>query len=741
MHWREPPEISVPDELRAAVGGHPMIARRLARQGILSPAEALAFLDPRNYQPASPFDLPDMDRASARLKEAIERREQILIWGDFDVDGQTATALLYSGLSRIGASVEYHMPRREGEGHGINLPKLQHWLERGIDLMITCDTGTTAFEGVDRAQSAGIDVIVTDHHIAAETLPAAHSVINPQRLPAAHPLRDLPGSGVAFQLLRAVAGDASVHDQLDLVALGIVADVAVQARDTRYLLQLGLETMRATVRPGLLALMERAEIAQLHLTESDIGFRMAPRLNAQGRMSDARACVELLSTTDVARAVALADELEAVNARRKLESRLVEDSANSLIEKDPSLLSYSAIVLSHPEWTGGVSGIVANRLAETWHKPVVLLCERGEIAFGSARSVAGCNIMEALGTVKDILGRFGGHQAAAGLSMRRESIFEFRRRLSRAVREQIDAAVEEPELEIDDYITLGEATMELAEDIGRLAPFGRGNRALTLAIRNLKVARRRKLGRTGDHLELLVEDEAKRRGRVLWWNAGDIEFDEARIDLACTLRKSRFKGETEVLLEPIDVRRHEMLAAIEVQTPSRETIDWRGSDDPHARLAEALIAYPEALVWRERSNEIEGVPRTELKRAETLIIWTAPPGPDELEEALKRVKPKRLVLFECDPGVQSLEEFLRRLGGMLKYAEKTRSGPPPVAEIAAALGEREATVRYGIEWFTSRESQLESLIRASLAETAAYRKGRVTTEHTERDTEKHGINS
>ncbi len=515
----------------------------------------------------------------------------------------------------------------------------------------------------------------------------------------------------------------------------------MQARDTRYLLQLGLETMRATDRPGLRALMERAEVSQPNLTESDIGFRLAPRLNAQGRMSDARACVELLSTTDVARAVALADELEAVNARRKLESRLVEDSANTLIEKDPSLLSYSALVLSHPEWTGGVTGIVANRLAETWHKPVVLLCERGDIAFGSARSVPGCNITEALATVKDILGRFGGHQAAAGLSLQRESIFEFRRRLSRAVREQMEVAVEEPELEIDGYISLGEATMELAEDIGRLAPFGQGNPALTLATRNLKVARRRKLGRTGDHLEMFVEDEGKVRGRVVWWNAGDVELDDARIDLAYTLRVSRHKGEAEVLLETIDVRRHEIAEAIEVQAPSRETIDWRGSDDPRARLAEALIAYPDALVWRERTNEIEGVTRTDLKRAETLIIWTAPPGPDEFEDALKRVKPKRVILFECDPGEQSLEEFLRRLGGMLKYAEKTRPGPPPVAEIAAALGEREATVRYGIEWFTSRESQLESLIRASLAETAAYRKGRVTTEHTERDTEKHGINS
>ena len=433
MRWRDPSEISVPADLQAAVGGHPLIAQRLARQGILSPVDALAFLDPRKYKQASAFELPDMDRATSRLKQAIERREHILIWGDFDVDGQTATALLYSGLSRIGANVEYHMPRREGEGHGINLPRLHHWLEQGIDLIITCDTGTTAFEGIDRAQAAHTDVIVTDHHLPAETLPAAHSVINPQRLPPGHPLRDLPGSGVAFQLLQALGSDIPANDQLDLVALGIVADVAVQARDTRYLLQLGLETIRATDRPGLRALMERAEVSQPNLTESDIGFRLAPRLNAQGRMSDARVCVELLSTTDVARAVALADELEAVNARRKLESRLVEDSATSLIEKDPSLLSYSVLVLSHPEWTGGVTGIVANRLAETWHKPVVLLCERGDIAFGSARSVPGCNITEALATVKDILGRFGGHQAAAGLSLQRESIFEFRRRLSRAV--------------------------------------------------------------------------------------------------------------------------------------------------------------------------------------------------------------------------------------------------------------------------------------------------------------------
>jgi len=763
MRWREPIEINVPDDLRAAVGGHPLIAERLARDGLIDPSAALAFLTPESYRPASPFDFPGMERAVDRVSKGIRADQRILIWGDFDVDGQSATALLYSTLARIGANVTFHMPVREGEGHGINPRKLREVLKGEVDLIITCDTGTTAYEGLDIAKAAGVDVIITDHHLLGEKEPDAFEFISTQRLPNDHAKTFLPGVGVAFELLSAL----SLKPALDLAALGIVADMATLKADTRYLLQRGLEAMRISERPGLRALIERSEINQPMIIESDIGYRLAPRLNALGRLSDARLSVELLTTSNATRAVEIADQIEALNAQRKLEARLVEDSANVLIEKDPSLLSYHVLVLSHPDWSGGATGIVANRLAETFHRPVVLLCERGESVFGSARSIPGIDISQALANVRDLLGRFGGHPAAAGLSLHRDSVFEFRRRLSRTVREQTEAAERppEPELQLDGSITLDESQLELASDIARLAPFGEGNPPLTLAVRDLKVIRQRKLGRSGDHRELLVEDEKGIRGRVVWWNAGENEIQSRTVDIATTLRISRYKGKTEPLLELIDIAECvESEIASASPAADKEIVDLINVEDPRRALAEMIQTYPEAVVWKERDQTVTGEGRTGLRKAETLIIWTHPPGPEELEAALKRVKPKRIIRFNRVPPALRVDEFLKTLGGMLKYAIRSKDGLTSLEELATALAERESTVRYGIEWLKlsgtmeieindngglvvrdtpvrtettpAAFERIKDLLTLSLAETASYRRSREAERERGREAEK-----
>ena len=747
MRWREPTEVNVPDDLRAAVGGHALIAERLARDGLTDPSVALAFLNSELYVPASPFDFPGMDRAVERLAKAIRQGQRILIWGDFDVDGQSATALLYSTLVRAGANASFHMPLRQGEGHGINPRKLREWLKNGVDLIITCDTGTTAYEGLEIAKSSGVDVIITDHHLLGEREPNAFEFISTQRLAEGHAKRFLTGVGVAFELLSAL----SLKPELDLVALGIVADVGTLKADTRYLLQRGLDSMRISERSGLRALIERAEINQPVITESDIGYRLAPRLNALGRLSDARLSVELLTTSNATRAVEIADQIEALNAQSKLEARLVEDSAKVLIDKDPSLMSYHVLVLSHPDWDGGATGIVANRLADTLNKPVVLLCERGESVFGSARSVAGIDITQALTQTKDLLGRFGGHPAAAGLSLHRDSVFEFRRRLSRIVKEQTESAEQppEPELRLDGSIGLDEANLELAVDIARLAPFGKGNPPLALAIRNLRVVRQRKLGRVGDHKELVVEDQNGNRGRVVWWNAGETEIQSTTIDVATTLRISRYKGKTEPLLELIDLT--ECVAGDNAantdRAPEREIIDLADVEDPTRALAEMIDSYPDAIVWKERDLTVEGEGRTGLTKAETLIIWTSPPGPEELEAALKRVKPKRIIRFNRVPPALKVDEFIRTLGGMLKYAVRSKDGLTSLQELATALAERESTARYGIEFLklsgmmsidvsedgtvlvrdvspgseAADVTRIRELLTISLAETVSYR--------------------
>lgn len=753
MRWEAAKPVTVSDDLRDFAGGHPLVAERLARAGLTGVAAAKAFLDPNSYPATSPFELPDMAIAVERLNRAIGQGESILIWGDFDVDGQTATALLFTALLRLGANVRYHVPLRDGEGHGMNLPKLREWLARGVNLIITCDTGITSHEAVEMAQAAGVDVLITDHHLLGDTLPAAHAVINPMRLPPDHPLRELPGVAVAYELINALTAGRDWDELLDLVALGIVADVARQINETRYLLQRGLAMMRVSPRLGLRALFECAGVNQLEADEGDIGFKLAPRLNAQGRLGNAADSVELLSTPDAARAAVLANQLEGMNARRKLESRLIEESAHSLLERDPSLLDYAAIVLAHSEWSGGIVGIVANRLAGAYHKPVVLLCEDGDVAFGSARSVPGCNITDALRACRDKLLKFGGHAMAAGLSLRRDDVFDFRRQLSRTVRElspaEISGLGEEPALEIDGYLDLGGISLELEQDLRRLAPFGNGNPALTLASRNLRLARQKKLGRKGDHLELVVEDETGAQQRVLWWNVGEKALPAGRFDLAYKLGINRYRDRTGLALELVDLQPLES-EAVEVKSdaPADEIEDYRQHPDAHAKLAETLIRYPDALVWREADSTIAGCSRTELKAAETLIVWTTPPGPEEWQAALETVKPRRIVIFAQLTGEQTTESFLHRLGGLLKHVINAKGGETTVAALAAATAQRADAVRYGLKWFnqTGRfgvdlradggvlvfshptapgqvdRASLEKLLKSVLAETIAYRK-------------------
>lgn len=746
MRWQIPQPVSVSDELRNFVGGHSLVAERLARTGLTDVESAKAFLDPNAYAVTSPFELPDMSVAVERLQRAIKQTEAILIWGDFDVDGQTATTLLFTALRDLGANVQYHVPLRDGEGHGINLNKLREWLARGVKLIITCDTGITSHEAVNVASAVGVDVIITDHHLLGDTLPAALAVINPMRLPVSHRLRELPGVAVAYQLIAALTS-SSCDELLDLVALGIVADVAELKNETRYLLQRGLTMMRVATRPGLLALLQSAEINQLELDETDIGFKLAPRLNAQGRMGNAADSVELLSTLNAARAADLAHQLESMNARRKLESQLIEDSARNLIEREPSLLDYAVIVLSHPDWSGGVAGIVANRLADAYDKPVVLLCEENDKAFGSARSVAGVNITDALKACREKLTKFGGHAMAAGLSLRREDVFEFRRLLSRAVRSMAAETAEEPTLTIDGYIQLKEITREFEQDVRRLAPFGNGNPALTLATTDLRMIRKKKLGRKGDHLELIVADDAGNQQRVLWWNVGDRALPTGRFDLAYSLQLSRFKNEADLVLEFVDLQAHES-DAIEVSSEAAgyEIEDCR-DDAPHAKLAEVLATYPNAIVWREADSSVTGCNRTELKPAETLIVWTTPPGPDEWNAALEAVKPRRVIVFGQLPADPTVESFLQRLGGLLKFALNSKGGETTIQELAAAMAQRADAVRHGLNWFQrngqlgievrnkggvsisqvttnndrSDQASLEKLLSNVLAETVAYR--------------------
>ncbi len=444
--WMEPPLESPPLPLQQLVGGHPLIAQVMARRGFHEPESARAFLDPGAYTPHSPFELPGMQPAVERLEQALRREETICVWGDFDVDGQTATTLLVSALRRFGGRVIYHIPLRLVESHGVNLEALRQVLQEegisGSGVLLTCDTGISAHAALQYASERGLAVLVTDHHDLPPELPPALALVNPKFLPPGTRSPACPASAWLIKLVEALYIRAGRQQEcagfLDLVALGVVADLAVLSGETRYLLQRGLQVLRSTPRLGLQIMMELADLNPAGLSEEHIGYILAPRLNSLGRLADANPVVEFLTTSDETRARLLALEMESLNARRKLLTDQVFRAALSQVEQDPTLREAAALVLSHPAWPGGVIGIVASQLVERFGKPVILFsAPPGELARGSARSVEGVNITAAIAAQADLLAGFGGHPMAAGLAIAAERIPEFRRRLSRAI---LDAA-------------------------------------------------------------------------------------------------------------------------------------------------------------------------------------------------------------------------------------------------------------------------------------------------------------
>jgi single-stranded-DNA-specific exonuclease len=753
--WVEPSAIGAPGELVSVVGGHPLVAQTLARCGILDPHQAQGFLDPDAYQPTDPDEIPGAPLAVERLAEAIRNGERICVWGDFDVDGQTATTLLVAALGELGADVFYHIPVRASESHGVNLPNLDKVIQQGAELVLTCDTGITAHEAAEYARQRGVEMIITDHHelpADGEPLPPAHAVVTPRLLPADHPLSSLPGVGVAYilaqGLYRRFDREADIQKHLDLAALGIVADLALLTGEARYLLQRGLAALRRGERLGLRAIMELADLNPANISEEHIGFILAPRMNAIGRLGDANPVVELLTTTDEERARLLALDLETLNTRRKLLTDQVYQGALAQIEADPTLAEQDALVLAHTSWPAGVLGIVASRLVERFHKPAVLLvAPPGELARGSARSVDGVNITAAIAAQGELLKTYGGHPMAAGLSMEAEKIPEFRRRLSQAVRPMRGEAPAEAAIQIDAYLSLDELSLELVADLERLSPFGPGNPPLILASQDLRLLSQAPVGRDGEHLLLSVEDPQGATRQVVFWHGAGEPLPEGRFDLAYTVHASTYRGQRDVQVQWLDFRPVEEGEGELRPARSVEVVDYRQHADPRIFI-QRLKQEARVQIWREGAARQEpgGQDRLSLAPAATLVIWTTPPGPVELRQVLESLQPNKVILIGEDPPDVSLEGFLNRLAGLVKHSLQTSQGKVAYRTLAAATAQQEGAVRLGLRWLQANGSlriQEESLggsrlapgsgskspdlpaltaqLKALLDETAAYR--------------------
>jgi single-stranded-DNA-specific exonuclease len=704
IKWIEPVEISVGEELQKSIGGQPLIAESLVRRGFTDIQSARGFLYPDEYTPSPPGDIPDLVLTVNRLLKAIQNGERICVWGDFDVDGQTSTTILWSALKEFGADVSWHIPVRASESHGINIPTLKKLIQ-DIDLIITCDTGIGEREAIDYAHSQGVSVLVTDHHDIPAELPLnATSIVNPKMLPLGHPAGTLPGVGVVYKLVEELYSrddEKSPEKFLDLVALGIVTDLAEQVGDTRYYLQRGLENLRNTGRPGLQMMMKLAGLNPTNLTEEHISFIIGPRMNSLGRLYDANEIVEFLTTQDKEKAEEMAKRLEAANSERKLISDQVFQGALVEIDKKPELLKNGSIILTHDAWPTGVIGIVASRLGEIYNCPVILISSpQGQVARGSARSIEGVNVTKAITANQELLLRFGGHPMAAGFALEPENIEQFRGALTSTISQMIYESKIESTLQIDGYLSLTDLSLDLVAEIERLAPFGPGNPGLTLATRNLTWTGYAVVGRNDEHKVITLEDEYGYTQKTINWRGANSELPHGKFDLAYHVRASNFRGQRELQIEWIDTRQvTEPVALSPVKNQAVQIIDHRQETSPVA-LLQGLQEIEDLGVWREASTDsaIIGYDRLSIAPREKLVIWTTPPSKIVLEHVLQVVKPEVIYLFANDPGMDRPKDFLKRLLGLVKYSINHDNGSLDIQVLAAATAHQNRTVQIGINW-------------------------------------------
>ncbi|MCL6634306.1 MAG: single-stranded-DNA-specific exonuclease RecJ [Peptococcaceae bacterium] len=494
------------------LGISPVTAQLLINRGIYTVEQGRAFLGSELARLYPPQLLKDMEKAVARILRAAENGEKILVYGDYDVDGITATVLLVRVLRRLGAKVHYYIPNRLEEGYGLHLAVLQKAREGGTELVVTVDCGISALAEAAWAQANGLDLIVTDHHEPPPEIPGALAVINPKRPDCGYPFKELAGVGVALKLAQALleaAGDknGSWQDYLDLVCLGTIADIVPVHGENRILVKHGLPRLAATANPGLKALIAASGIKEESLGAREVGFGLAPRLNAAGRIGSPELAARLLLTDNSGEAWELAAELNRGNqARQKIESAVMEE-ALKLLEEEPEQAGARVMVLASENWHPGVIGIVASRLMERFYRPVLLIALEGRAGKGSARSIPEFNIYKALGHCREYLLDYGGHALAAGFSIEKDRVGDFSREINRYAEALMGDRKILPRLVLDGIIDIDQVSEELVQEINLLQPFGHHNPDPMLGCLRAPVLESRGVGRGAAHLKLRLRGE------------------------------------------------------------------------------------------------------------------------------------------------------------------------------------------------------------------------------------------
>ena len=569
MHFKWNYQSPSPEEKKAAealgtkMSISPILAQILIKRGITTESAAKRFFRPQLNDLINPFLMKDMDVAVDRLNDAMGRKERILVYGDYDVDGCTAVALVYKFLQQFYSNVDYYIPDRYDEGYGVSKKGIDFAYETGVKLIIILDCGIKAIDEIAYAKSRGSDFIICDHHVPDEVMPPAVAILNPKREDDSFPFKHLCGCGVGFKFMQAFAKNNGIPFSrliplLDFCAVSIAADIVPIMGENRILAFHGLKQLNTAPSVGLKSIIEICGLTGREITISDIVFKIGPRINASGRMQNGTEAVDLLVEKDFEKALAEANHINEYNEQRKDVDKQMTEEANQIVAKLESQKHHASIVLYDENWKKGVIGIVASRLTELYYRPTVVLTKFNGIATGSARSVAGYDVYDAIKSCRDLLENFGGHTYAVGLSLKIENIPEFRRRFQKYVTEHIQPEQTEATLDINAVIDFKDVTKKLHNDLKKFAPHGPDNPKPLFCTRNVyDYGTSKVVGRQQEHIKLeLVDSKSSNvlNGIAFGQSAAARYIKSKRsFDIVYTIEENIYKR-TEVQLQIEDIQ-------------------------------------------------------------------------------------------------------------------------------------------------------------------------------------------
>ena len=557
-------------QLSAELGIDPVLASLLVTRGVHTFEEARSFFRPSLSALHDPFLMKDMDLAVARLEKAVASQEKILVYGDYDVDGTTAVALVYSFIRRLTSSVDFYIPDRYDEGYGVSKKGIDWASDNGFTLIITLDCGIKAIDKVKYAADKGIDLIICDHHLPEEEIPAAAAVLDPKREDCTYPFDDLSGCGVGFKLVQAYSQKnglpfESLLPLLDLLVVSIASDLVTVVGENRVLAHFGLKRLNEEPRIRLQAMINLANLEQGHVTIDDIVFKIGPRINAAGRMESGRLAVELLTAETEEAAVTIGSQINDNNNERKSIDREITKAALDMVQDGTCCSSENAVIVYGPEWNKGVVGIVASRLVEAYYKPAFVLTKSNGFVTGSARSVRGFDLYEAISSCADLLENYGGHIYAAGLTLREENLPEFVRRIDKYVGEHISDEMATPIVDVDSEINFSQITPKFFRILKQFQPFGPGNSAPVFLTKNVyDDGNGRKVGPGGQHLklELIQESQPYHQISAIAFNMASL-FEHIRngnpIDICYSVVENYYRGNSTIQLRIKDMRERDVI--------------------------------------------------------------------------------------------------------------------------------------------------------------------------------------